>query len=90
MKEKEAQDFNEYKEVVKALQPYIESAKTGDGKVIRSAFYDHAHIVGSMEGTFLNYTADEFGAAVSASEHQKMFSITLLGLIFLDLPQLQK
>ena len=58
------QNFNEYQEVVKALQPYIESAHTGDGKVIRTAFYDHAHIVGSIDGNFYNMDADTFGDVV--------------------------
>ncbi len=60
----EAHSFSEYKAVVEALQPYIQSAKTGDGKLSRSAFYDHAHIVGSIAGTFYNMTADEFRGAV--------------------------
>lgn len=62
----EIQNFNEYEEVKKALQIYIDSAKTGDGKSSRTAFYDHAHIVGSIGGQLYNMTADEFGGAVSA------------------------
>ncbi|MBS9464028.1 nuclear transport factor 2 family protein [Flagellimonas sp. 389] len=61
----EVQSFNEYKEVEKALQPYIESARTGDGKLSRSAFFDHAHILGSVGGTLYNQTADEFEAVVN-------------------------
>ena len=61
----EKQSFDEYKEVVKALQPYIESAKTGDGKLSRSAFYTHAHIVGSVQGEVYNVTADQFEGIVS-------------------------
>lgn len=64
-KSNEKQSFNEYKEVVKALEPYIVSARTGDGKLSRSAFYDHAHIVGSIDGQFYNMTADIFGGVVS-------------------------
>ena len=60
----EAQNFNAYKEVEKALQPYIESARSGDGKLSRSAFFDHAHIVGSIEGNYYNMDADTFGDAV--------------------------
>lgn len=60
----EIQNFNEYQEVVKALQPYIKSARLGDGKLSRSAFYDHAHIVGSIEGSFYNMDADTFGDVV--------------------------
>jgi len=65
-KNNDTQSFNEYKEIEKALQPYITSAKTGDGDLSRSAFYDHAHIVGSIDGGFSNMTADEFGKAVGS------------------------
>lgn len=60
------QSFNEYKDVEKALLPYIESARTGDGKLSRSAFYDHAHIIGSIDGEFSNMTADQFGEIVGS------------------------
>jgi len=62
----DAKSFDEYKAVEKALQPYIESARTGDGKLSRSAFYDHAHIVGSISGEYYNMNADDFGDAVTA------------------------
>ncbi|MFK7970334.1 MAG: nuclear transport factor 2 family protein [Bacteroidia bacterium] len=62
----DTQSFTQYQEVVKALQPYIESAASGDGKLSRSAFYDHAHIVGSIDGGYANMDADQFGEAVSA------------------------
>jgi len=61
----DTQTFNEYKEVEKALMPYIESAKSGDGKLSRSAFYDHAHVIGSIEGKVENVTADQFGKGLS-------------------------
>lgn len=61
----EAQSFAEYKAVEAALQPYIESAKTGDGALCRTAFYDHAHIVGSVNGTFYDLDADTFQGAVN-------------------------
>ncbi len=63
----EAQSFGEYEAVAKALRPYIEAAKSGDGGLARSAFYDHAHIVGSMNGAFANMTADGFRDAVNES-----------------------
>ncbi|TRX54322.1 nuclear transport factor 2 family protein [Fulvivirga sp. M361] len=62
----EVKSFNEYQEVAKSLRPYIDAAKSGDGKLSRSAFYDHAHIVGSIGGQFENNTADEFAKAVSS------------------------
>lgn len=60
----EAKSFAEYKAVETALQPYIEAATTGDGALIRSAFFDHAHIVGSVGGEFYNMDADAFKGAV--------------------------
>ena len=48
----EANNFAEYKAVERALQPYIDSAKTGDGDLTRTVFFDHAHIVGSISGEF--------------------------------------
>lgn len=62
----EARSFSDYEAVVEALQPYIESAKTGDGKQTRTAFYDHAHIVGSINGAFDNSDLDAFAAGVSS------------------------
>lgn len=61
----EARSFSEYKAVEQALQPYINSAKTGDGELNRSAFFDHAHIVGSIKGEFYNMDADTFKDAVT-------------------------
>ncbi|MEO9469937.1 nuclear transport factor 2 family protein [Parasphingorhabdus sp.] len=63
----EAHSFAEYKAVEAALQPYIQSATTGDGEVIRSAFYDHAHIVGSVGGVFYNADLDSFSKSIGGS-----------------------
>ncbi|MTI31538.1 nuclear transport factor 2 family protein [Xanthovirga aplysinae] len=56
----ETYSFGEYKAIVEALQPYIKSANNGDGNLVRTAFYDHAHIVGSLDGTFRELDADSF------------------------------
>ncbi len=61
----EAHNFATYKAVEKALQPYIDAAKTGDGALSRTAFFDHAHVLGSVGGTVYNMTADDFKDAVS-------------------------
>jgi len=61
----EQHSFYEYQAIVDALQPYIQSATTGDGQTIRTAFYDHAHIVGSIEGEFYDMDADVFAKVVS-------------------------
>ncbi|MEO9485704.1 MAG: nuclear transport factor 2 family protein [Ekhidna sp.] len=64
-KQDETQSFSEYQQVAAALKPYIESAKSGDGKLSRTAFYDHADIVGSIGGQFSALTADEFAAEIN-------------------------
>lgn len=56
----EQHSFTEYQAVVEALQPYIDSAKTGDGNLTRRAFYDHAHIVGSVNDRFNNADLNTF------------------------------
>lgn len=66
-KEDEKQSFNEYQQVVEALKPYIESAKTGDGKLSRTAFYDHAYIVGSVGGEYYALSADQFASEVTST-----------------------
>ncbi len=61
----EKHSFNEYQAIAEALQPYIQSAKTGDGNVTRTAFYDHAHIIGSIGGEFYNMDVDVFSGAIT-------------------------
>lgn len=62
----ETESFAENEAVAEALRPYIESAKSGDGALCRTAFFDHAHIVGSVNGEFSNLGADAFKDAVSS------------------------
>lgn len=62
----EVASFKEYQAVADALKPYIDSAKTGSGKLTRTAFFDHAHIVGSVGGEFYNMDADTFAGAVES------------------------
>jgi len=61
----EAQNFEVYAEIVEALRPYIESAKSGDGNLTKTAFFDHAHIVGSVEGTFYDLDLETFSGLVT-------------------------
>lgn len=63
----ESHSFAEYRAVEKALQPYITSAKSGDGELIGTAFYDHAHIVGSIAGEFYNMDVDTFKNSVAGA-----------------------
>lgn len=62
----EAHSFAEYDAIKAALQIYIDAAKPGDGALSKSAFYDHAHIVGPVEGTYYEMGPETFGGAVSA------------------------
>ena len=61
----EAQSFDEYKAIEKALQPYIDAAKSGDGALARTAFLDHAYVTGSVSGEHYDMDADTFAGAVS-------------------------
>ena len=61
----EQSSFDEYAAVVAALMAYIDGAKTGDGTSMRPTFFDHAHIVGSIQGDFENAAADEFCKTIS-------------------------
>jgi len=63
----EAHSFAEIQAVTKALQPYIIAAKTGDGDLSRTAFLDHANIVGSVAGEYSAPDADAFAANVSST-----------------------
>lgn len=62
----EAKSFNDYKDIEKAIQPYADAAKAGDGKLACSVFYEHAHIVGSIGGEFQNENVDAFEASVKS------------------------
>lgn len=61
----EVHSFEEYKAVEAAIKIYTDSAHTGDGALSRTAFYDHAYIVGSIGGTTFEMDADAFAGAVS-------------------------
>ena len=66
-KDSEASSFNEYKAVEAAIQPYIEAARTGDGKLSTSTYFEHARIVGSEDGGKLcNMDLEAFENAVSS------------------------
>ncbi len=61
----EVQSFADYEAIATALLPYIEAAKTGDGELGRTAFYDHAHIMGSIGGEVSFPDADAFAENVT-------------------------
>ena len=61
----EAQNFAVYADIVEALQPYIKSAKSGDGNLTKTAFFDHAHIIGSVGGEFYDLDLETFSGLVT-------------------------
>ncbi|MDW3195252.1 MAG: nuclear transport factor 2 family protein [Cytophagales bacterium] len=63
--EQELKSFNDFKDIVEALQSYIESARTGDGKLGTSVFYEHTQMVGSVDGQISYMPISEFGNALS-------------------------
>ncbi len=64
----EAHSFDEYQAIKEALQPYIEAARTGDGTLMKTAFFEHAHIVGSTNGVFNNFDVEAFGHRVDNND----------------------
>lgn len=56
----ERADFAGYEAVAAALQPYLDAARTGVTGGLRRLFYDHARIVGSVEGGFMASDPDAF------------------------------
>jgi hypothetical protein len=56
----EAASFAAYEGISAALQHYIDGAHKGDGKSMRRAFLESAHIRGSYGGKPVEWTLDEF------------------------------
>lgn len=65
-KDIERQSFDEYAAIAAALQPYIDAARTGAGSAMRSVWFDHAHVVGSLDGEPVNVDADAFCKFIDA------------------------
>lgn len=61
----EVSSFEEYKAIEAAIKVYTDAAKTGDGALSRTTFYDHAYVVGAIEGTNFEMDADTFAGAVT-------------------------
>jgi hypothetical protein len=56
----ERASFATYEAIATTLQAYIESARTGDGALMRTAFLDAAHISGSYAGKPTDWSLEEF------------------------------
>jgi hypothetical protein len=56
----ERASFATYEAIATTLQIYIESARTGDGALMRTAFLDTAHIRGSYAGKRTDWSLAEF------------------------------
>ncbi len=53
------QSFREYQAIEQALKSYIASAKTGDASGYAEDWYEHARVVGSLDGQFYNINREE-------------------------------
>jgi len=62
----EAHSFDEYEAISDAVQIYIDGAKAGDGNQMRAAFYEHAHIVGSVNGEYDSADVNAFAESVAS------------------------
>lgn len=56
----ERDDFAAYEAVADALGPYLDAAQTGKTEGLRPLFFDHARIVGSVDGGFMVSDPDTF------------------------------
>jgi hypothetical protein len=56
----EAASFATHEAIAATLGRYLESARTGDGKAMRSAFLEGAHIRGSYGGKPVEWTLQAF------------------------------
>jgi Putative lumazine-binding len=56
----EAASYAVYEGILAALQHYIDGAHKGDGKLMRKAFLETAHIRGSYDGKPVEWSLDEF------------------------------
>lgn len=60
----EQNSFDEYAAIERALRPYIDAARTGDGAAMRAVWFDHARIVGTLDGQPVNLDPDAFCALI--------------------------
>lgn len=65
-KDAERAQFDEYAAIAAALQPYMDAARTGAGSAMRAVWFDHAHIVGSLDGNAVNVDAEAFCKFIDA------------------------
>lgn len=61
----EVQSFREYKVIKKVPKPYVDTAKSGAGALARTAFFDHAYVIGFVDGDHRDMGAGTFAGAVS-------------------------
>ncbi|MEL6340623.1 MAG: nuclear transport factor 2 family protein [Myxococcota bacterium] len=61
----EKKTFDEYTAIEHALQPYLDAARTGDGNRMIENWFDHAHVVGSLDGTLVNLDTRGFGQLIN-------------------------
>lgn len=59
MEKSSEHSFREYEAIANALKSYLESAKTGDASGYTEDWYEHARVVGRLDGQFYNISRDE-------------------------------
>lgn len=61
----EVQSFEAFAALEAVLAVYVDAIHTGNGDAMRSTFYDHAHVVGALDGDPIDLDADAFAAFIS-------------------------
>lgn len=62
---KNEQSFREYEAIKQAMKSYLETTKTSDANGLANDWFEHAHVVGSVDGQAINLTRDEAIGAIS-------------------------
>lgn len=58
--ETEAEDFGQYDAIARTIDAYISCARSGDGRTLRPNWFDHAHVIGTLDGAAVDRDADAF------------------------------
>ena len=62
----ETASFDAHSDVLAALQPYLDCARSGDPAPVRPTMHEHAHVVGWLQGEAHALAPDDF---IGALEH---------------------
>jgi hypothetical protein len=76
----EAASFAAFKEAGDALQGYLDAARAGDVALMRRAFQDSARICGTYGGKLVDWSLEEFCAAIAKGGPAPMLSAMIVGI----------